>query len=106
MSKTTRAEVEERAKTNGMMPYDIDGIPKGFSWFLPKEVMINGLYHHGHIIAYTPNVEWDWMGAMMYKPVVVPKDFTQEDLIIEMENKAEELLAIYKENIKRRDNGK
>ena len=104
--KTTRASVEEYAKEHGLELYQIDGIPEGFSFIKFNERLIGDVYDHAQLVAFLPNVSWHYDRAMMYKPVIVAKDYTPAILEEELRLSIEGLLEIYKQNIKRRDNGK
>lgn len=56
--KATRVNVEEWAKTKGLEPVQIDGIPEGFSWIEP-DITINGVEHKGRILKIKPLSEFE-----------------------------------------------
>ncbi len=54
--KNTRANVEERAIQQGLIPIQIDGIPEGFS-FKESDISIGGTNIIGEYIAFIPLTE-------------------------------------------------
>ena len=64
--KITRANVETYAKTYGLEPIQIDGIPEGFAWREP-DVTIGNKTHKGRIIKFSPLKDWDDPSAITYE---------------------------------------
>lgn len=64
--KITRANVEVYAKTYGLDPIQIDGIPDGFAWKEP-DVNINGIEHKGRIIKFKPLADWADKDSITYE---------------------------------------
>ena len=56
--KITRANVEEYAKSKGLEPVQIDGIPEGFS-FKQSDITIAGKTHLGPYLAFIPLANWE-----------------------------------------------
>lgn len=62
----TRASVEEYAKTKGLEPIQIDGIPEGFS-FREPDVTIGKVEHKGRITKFKPLAMWGDNDAIIYE---------------------------------------
>lgn len=55
--KITRANVEEYAKSKGLEPIQIDGIPEGFS-FVENPIQIGDVIHIGSFVVFKPLADW------------------------------------------------
>lgn len=64
--KITRANVEQYAEKKGLTPYQIDGIPEGFS-FIEPGIRIGGISHLGRIIKFKPLADWQDKDAITYE---------------------------------------
>lgn len=64
--KVTRATVEEYAKSKGLEPIQIDGIPEGFS-FIEPNITIGDINHKGRIIKFKPLADWQDNKAISYE---------------------------------------
>ncbi len=56
--KITLANVADFAKSRGLEPVQIDGIPELFS-FKEPDIMIGDLLHEGDYVAFVPLREWE-----------------------------------------------
>ena len=64
--RITRANVEAYAKTYGLEPIQIDGVPEGFAWREP-DVTIGDKTHKGRIIKFKPLYDWADPKAIIYE---------------------------------------
>lgn len=96
----TKATVEQYAEQTDLVPYQIDGIPEGFSWYRDQGLTIDKLTHVGYLFGFTPHMPWKTLGAMFYKPIVLKQDATEEERNQEFAAQAEALVKLYNENVK------
>lgn len=64
--KVTRDSVERFAFDKGLAPFQIDGVPEGFS-FLEPDVTIGDIEHKGRIIKFKPLADWADNDAITYE---------------------------------------
>lgn len=70
--KITHANVTHYASVIGLVPFQIDGIPEGFSYKEP-DVSVGGEVKQGRIMIFHPMLEWDQIGAIEYREQPKPK---------------------------------
>lgn len=88
---TMRATVESLIEGRGYEPYQIDGIPEGFSFIRRVDRQLGGMYDVGHIVAFDTRSETKWQ-----VPIVIPMtNPTKEVIDGEIEYAAVKLLDLY-----------
>jgi hypothetical protein len=60
IGKCTRVSVAEYAAQKGLIPYQIQGIPEGFS-FVEEGVTIGKEFHQGNYVIFIPLSKWSIM---------------------------------------------
>ncbi len=108
--KVTRATVEEYATQRGMEPFQIDGVPDGFSWMRRADTSIGDRKIPGYLMVFIGNREWTNERAFAKTELIASNEEEAKqhglDLNVYYRSKARIMSDIYQSEIKKRDGTK